>query len=159
MLRPVFACLVLLAASPAFAGVEKVIVRKAERRMELIDSGRAIRTYAIALGGNPVGHKQREGDERTPEGNYVLDWRNPASCCHRSIHISYPDADDRAAAEVRGEKPGGDVMIHGIPNGWGAFGWAFQFFDWTSGCIGVTDAEMDEIWALTPNGTPIEILP
>lgn len=159
MFRAVVVFLAVLAAAPALAEVDLVVVRKAERRMALMDDGRAIRTYAIALGANPVGHKQREGDERTPEGLYVLDWRNPASCCHRSIHISYPNAADRAAAAALGDRPGGDIMIHGQVNGWGWWGWLTQWFDWTNGCIAVTDAEMDEIWALVPDGTPIEILP
>lgn len=154
---------VLLAAAafcrPAEAGVDLVRVFKAERRLELIDGGTIMRSYSIALGGNPVGHKQREGDERTPEGTYVLDWRNPKSGYHRSIHVSYPNAADRAAAAARGESPGGDIMIHGQPNGWGWWGWLLQYFDWTNGCIAVTDAGMDEIWALVPDGTRIEIRP
>lgn len=159
-LRAVLAVAVLaVAAGPAFAAVDLVRVHKSERRLELLENGEAIRRYAIALGGDPVGHKMRQGDERTPEGRYVLDWRNPASCCHLSIHISYPDAKDRAAAAARGDDPGGDIMIHGYPNGWAWMGFILDFFDWTNGCIGVTDAAMDEIWAMVPNGTPIEILP
>lgn len=146
-------------AGPAQAGVDLVRVEKSERRMDLLDGHRVVRSYAVALGANPVGHKQREGDERTPEGAYVLDWRNPASRFHRSIHISYPNAADRMDAEHRGENPGGDIMIHGQPNGWGWWGWLLQYFDWTNGCIAVTDAEMDEIWALVPDGTRIEITP
>lgn len=149
----------VLAAGVAQAGVDLVRVFKAERRMELVDDGKAIRGYAIALGANPVGHKQREGDERTPEGRYVLDWRNSGSAFHKSIHISYPDAADRAAAAARGESPGGDIMIHGQANGWGWWGFLLQTVDWTNGCIAVTDAEIDEIWALVPDGTPIEIKP
>lgn len=151
--------LVLSLSLEAQAGVDLVRVHKADRRMELFDGGAAVRTYAIALGANPVGHKQREGDERTPEGRYTLDWRNPGSAFHKSIHISYPDAEDQAAAASRGDNPGGDIMIHGQPNGWGWWGWLTQWVDWTNGCIAVTDAEMDEIWALVPDGTPIEILP
>lgn len=159
MLLPIATFAALLATSSAQAGVDLVRVNKAERSMELIAGGEPVRRYPVALGANPVGHKQREGDERTPEGIYVLDWRNPASAFHKSIHISYPDADDRAAAAARGEDPGGDIMIHGQPNGWGWWGWMTQWVDWTNGCIAVTDAEMDEIWALVPDGTRIEILP
>ncbi len=144
---------------PAEAGVDLVRVSKAERRMELLDGTVVVRRYRVSLGGNPVGHKQREGDERTPEGSYALDWRNPKSGYHKSIHISYPNGADRAAAASRGDRPGGDIMIHGQPNGWGWWGWLLQYFDWTNGCIAVTDAEMDEIWALVPDGTRIEITP
>ena len=106
-----------------------------------------------------AGHKQREGDERTPEGRYVIDWRNARSVAHLSLHISYPDARDQAAAAQAGVSPGGAVMIHGLPNGWGAIGRWHRLADWTDGCIGVTNAEMREIWARVPDGTPIEIRP
>ena len=96
----------------------------------------------IALGANPVGHKQQQGDERTPEGRYVLDWRNPNSCCMRSLHISYPNAADKAAARQLGVDPGGMIMIHGQPNGFGWWSWLMQLFDWTNGCIAVTDEDM-----------------
>ncbi len=150
---------VLTMAGNAGAGVDRVRVDKSERRMELVDNGTVVRTYTIALGGNPVGPKRREGDGRTPEGIYTLKGRNPQSAFHRSIRISYPDEADRAAAAARGENPGGDIMIHGQPNGWGWWGWLTQRFDWTNGCIAVTDAEMDEIWTLVPDGTAIEIIP
>lgn len=139
--------------------VDLVVVEKAARQMMLLSEGKTVRTYEIALGDAPVGHKQREGDERTPEGRYVLDWRNPDSAFHLSIHISYPDAEDRAAAATAGYSPGGDIMIHGQPNGFGWWSWLLQMVDWTDGCIAVTNADMDEIWEMVDNGTPIEIRP
>lgn len=106
-----------------------------------------------------AGPKRQEGDERTPEGLYRIDWRNPNSVAHLSLHISYPDAEDRARAGAAGVAPGGSIMIHGLPNGWGFLGALHRRLDWTDGCIGVTNAEMREIWALVPDGTPIRIAP
>lgn len=145
-----------LAAEPR---VDLVRVDKSERRMELLAGGQVLRTYSIALGGSPEGHKRQEGDERTPEGRYVLDWRNPQSCCHRSIHVSYPNAADKASAKAAGVDPGGMIMIHGQVNGYGWWSWLVQMFDWTDGCIAVHDDEMDEIWTMVRDGTPIEISP
>lgn len=154
------ALLVLFSASTAAAqSVSHVLVNKSERRMQIMDGETVVKTYSIALGGSPEGHKQKEGDERTPEGNYVLDWRNPGSGYHRSIHVSYPNEADKARAASAGEDPGGMIMIHGQRNYFGWFSPLTQWFDWTNGCIAVTNAEMDEIWDLVKNGTPIEIRP
>ena len=145
---------------PAFASsetIDLVRVDKSDRFLELVANGQIVRRYPIALGGNPVGHKGEEGDERTPVGRYVLDWRNPGSGYYRSIHISYPNARDRAAAAFRGVDPGGMIMIHGQPNGFGWWSWFLQNFDWTDGCIAVENDHMDEIWQLVANGTAIEI--
>ncbi|TIN27945.1 MAG: hypothetical protein E5Y31_11875 [Mesorhizobium sp.] len=152
-------CAFMITAFPALAGekVDLVRVDKSERRLELIGDGKVLRSYGIALGGDPVGHKHQEGDQRTPEGNYVLDWRNPNSIAHKSIHISYPNTDEEAAAKARNVDAGGMIMIHGQPNGYGWWGWLLQLVDWTDGCIAVTDSEMDEIWALVADGTPIKI--
>lgn len=144
------------AATPADK-IDLVRVDKSERLMELMAEGKPVRSYSIALGDNPVGHKQRQGDERTPEGRYVLDWRNPKSAFTKSIHISYPNEADEEAARKAGIDPGGMIMIHGQPKGYGWWSWLFQLFDWTDGCIAVTDEEMAEIWEMVPNGTPIEI--
>ena len=100
-----------------------------------------------------------EGDERTPEGQYKLDFRNPRSIAHRALHISYPNAADVAQAQARGVSPGGAVMVHGLPNKVWWLGRWHRWMDWTDGCIGVTNAEMDEIWRVVPTGTPIEIRP
>ena len=137
--------------------VDLVRVEKSHRQLQLIGGGQILRSYSVALGGDPIGHKHRAGDERTPEGRYVLDWRNPNSVARRSIHISYPNADDIAEAKARGVDPGGSIMIHGQPNGFGWLGRLLQLVDWTDGCIAVTDSDMDEIWTMVADGTPIEI--
>jgi len=113
----------------------------------------------VSLGRNPRDHKVEEGDGRTPEGRYTLDWRNPNSRFYRAIHISYPNARDRARAAELGVDPGGSVMLHGLPNGLEDIGRSHVGKDWTDGCIAVTNQEMDEIWEKTPDGTPIEIIP
>lgn len=136
---------------------DRIIVDKPARRMQLMRDGAVIGEYQISLGAAPDGHKTREGDEKTPEGEYLIDWRNPRSAAHLSLHISYPDAADQAAADARGESPGGAIMIHGMINGWGWLGGLHRNWDWTNGCIAVTDAEMRQIWSLVPDGTPIEI--
>lgn len=139
--------------------IDAVLVVKSERTLTLLAHGKTVRTYKVALGGVPVGAKEMQGDHKTPEGHYVLDRRNPKSKFYRSIHVSYPNEQDRHKAQVRGVPPGGDIMIHGLPNGMGALGAAHRLTDWTDGCIAVTDAEMDEIWKIVPDGTPIEIRP
>lgn len=139
--------------------VTTVVVFKQQRLLHLLHGEQIVRTYRIALGPNPVGHKQRQGDGRTPEGTYVLDWRNAKSAFYRSIHISYPNVEDKARAREQGVDPGGDIVLHGLPNGWGWLGDAHRLRDWTLGCIAVTNEEMDEIWRLVPDGTPIVIHP
>ena len=138
---------------------DKVVVVKSERTLTLLAHGKVIRSYKIALGGVPVGAKERQGDHKTPEGNYVLDRRNPKSKFYKSIHVSYPNEQDRRNAEKKGASPGGDIMIHGLQNGFGYVGAAHRAIDWTDGCIAVTDSEMDEIWKLVEDGTPIEVKP
>lgn len=139
--------------------VDLVRVEKSGRRMQLLSGEAVVKEYKIALGARPVGHKRWEGDERTPEGRYVLDWRNPKSMAYKSIHISYPNMQDMAAAKSVGVSPGGAIMIHGAANGYGWWGWVLQLIDWTDGCIAVTNQEMDEIWTLVQDGTPIVINP
>jgi murein L,D-transpeptidase YafK len=138
---------------------DRVLVVKSDRTLKLLDRGRVIKTYKIALGGNPRGAKTRQGDHKTPEGVYVLDRRNQHSQFYRSIHISYPNAEDRVRARKLGVSPGGDVMLHGLPNGYGWVGSRHRARDWTDGCVAVTNEEMDEIWRAVPDGTPIEIRP
>jgi murein L,D-transpeptidase YafK len=139
--------------------VDRILVEKARHQMTLLSGEHAIRRYRVALGAGGLARKRRQGDARVPEGLYRIDWRNPASAYHLSLHISYPDAGDLAAAEARGDAPGGNIMIHGLPNGFGVIGALHRHVDWTAGCIAVTDAEIEEIWRLVPDGTPIEIRP
>jgi len=136
---------------------DSVLVVKSERKLKLIRHGEIFREYTIALGSRPLGHKWEEGDQRTPEGFYILDWRNPVSRFYRSIHVSYPDATDESYARMAGIDPGGNIMIHGLPNDSLASKW--QGWDWTDGCIAVANDAMDEIWKAVDEGTPIEIRP
>ena len=162
MLRKLFLILCLLSAHLFAADVQqadRIVVFKSERRLVLMKGDKELHTYKIALGPSPVGAKTRQGDHKTPEGDYVIDSRNAASHYHRALHISYPSAADRARARKLGVSPGGDIMLHGLPNGYGAIGKAHLLHDWTDGCIAVTDDEIDEIWKLVPVGTPIEIKP
>jgi murein L,D-transpeptidase YafK len=138
---------------------DKVVVIKGKRSLLLLKNGEVLKSYQVALGGNPVGPKTRQGDKRTPEGTYYLDRRNPHSKFYRSMHISYPNAKDIENARERGVSPGRDIMIHGLPKGYGFLGELHTINDWTKGCIAVTDSEMDEIWTLVSDGTPIEIRP
>lgn len=142
---------------PASAIADKVLVIKSERKLLLMKGTDVLKTYTVSLGGNPVGSKIREGDHKTPEGIYVLDRHNAHSLYHRSIHISYPNADDVARARRLGVPTGGDLYIHGLPNDYE--GPTQQLGDWTEGCIAVTNAEIEEIWRVVADGTPIEIKP
>ena len=138
---------------------DKVLIEKKERRLTLLSKGEVIKTYKIALGGNPVGPKERQGDNKTPEGTYIIDSRNRDSGYHLSLHISYPNEKDKMRAKELGVSPGGDIMIHGIKNGLSWVGASHAEVDWTKGCIAVTDEEMEEIDKLVPNGTIVEIRP
>ena len=134
-----------------------VLVDKSERTLTLFAGGQAFRTYhAIQFGDAPQGHKRFQGDERTPEGRYTIHTRNPNSAYHLSLRISYPNAQDRAYAAEQGRSPGGDIFIHGQPNGLRA---GRVHGDWTDGCIAVSNAEIEELWELVADGTPIEIRP
>ena len=136
---------------------DKILIEKKERRLTLISKGKVLKTYKIALGGNPIGSKERQGDNKTPEGSYVIDSRNRDSRYHLSLHISYPNERDRKRAKQLGVSPGGDIMIHGIKNGLSWVGDRHTEIDWTKGCIAVTDEEIEEIDKLVPNGTIVEI--
>ena len=131
--------------SQAVLHADRVVVLKKERTLELFSQGKVIKTYKIALGGEPVGPKTKQGDHKTPEGIYILDSRNAHSQFYKSIHISYPNEQDRALARKNGVSPGGDIFVHGLPNGFGAIGAAHRLKDWTDGCIAVTNEEIDEI--------------
>ncbi|MBB3106195.1 murein L,D-transpeptidase YafK [Psychrobacter luti] len=138
--------------------IDKVFVDKSARTLQLLSDNEVIKSYHIALGGSPIGHKQQQGDKRTPTGSYTLDYKNEKSKFYRSIHVSYPNATDKDRAKSHGVSPGGDIMIHGQKNGFGHLATVSQQRDWTDGCIAVTNDEMDEIMAAVEIGTPIEIV-
>ena len=137
--------------------VDLVLIDKSEQKMYLLSEGKQIKKYHVVFGSNPKGHKLQEGDERTPEGKYVLDYKKADSSFYKAIHISYPNEEDKAKAKKMSVSPGGLIMIHGQKNGFGWLSWLMQMFNWTNGCIAVTNSEMDEIWQLVKVGTPIEI--
>jgi murein L,D-transpeptidase YafK len=138
---------------------DSIVVEKGAHRLSLFQRGKLVRTYLVALGQEPVGDKVRRGDLRTPEGRFRIEARNPASKFHRSLKISYPDASHRARAQALGVSPGGDIMIHGLPARQAWVGPAHRDFDWTEGCIAVTNEEIEEIWSAVPVGTLIHIKP
>jgi murein L,D-transpeptidase YafK len=138
---------------------EKVIVKKSQSKLVLMSQDKVINEYHVAFGAEPKGHKQQEGDERTPEGKYVLDYKKSNSSFYKAIHISYPNEQDKLNAKKLGVDPGGLIMIHGQKNGFGLFSFITQKFNWTNGCIAVTNSEMDEIWEAVDENTPIEIRP
>jgi hypothetical protein len=144
-------------SSSAFEMADKVVVIKHERVLRLYRRGRVIAEYPIKLGLNPYGHKQREGDFRTPEGNYELDFRNPKSEFFLSIKISYPNREDAAVAHENGHAPGGLIMIHGQPNEPKRPREHYATRDWTDGCIALSNADMVDVWLRTTAGIPIEI--
>jgi tetratricopeptide (TPR) repeat protein len=139
--------------------VNRILIEKSARRLMLISQGEVLKTYKIALGGNPIGPKERQGDNKTPEGTYVIDGRNRDSRFYLSLHISYPNERDKNRAKELGVSPGGDIMIHGIKNGSSWIGDAHAKVDWTNGCIAVTNEEIEEIAKLAPDGTIVEIRP
>lgn len=149
----------LMLATLASANVDRLVVNKSARKMFLFEGDKLLRSYEIALGKNPVGHKERQGDYRTPEGRYLLDWRNPQSRFYRSIHISYPNESDRRRAAAKGVHPGANIMIHGVPDRYRDDQEFIISLNWTEGCIAVTNDDMNEIWALVAENTPIEIIP
>lgn len=146
-------------AAASFMKADKVIVIKSKRLMMLIREGDILKIYKVALGKQPNGHKTKVGDKRTPEGTYLLDTRNSDSKFHLAIHISYPSESDIMNAQKRGVLPGGDIMIHGLSEKLKTIGKLHRTSDWTDGCIAVTNPEIEEIWKLVPDGTPIEIKP
>lgn len=146
-------------AIPAPLLADRVIVRKSERQMYLMHGSAILRTYRVALGLNPVGPKEQEGDSRTPEGHYQLTRRNPHSEYFLSIQVSYPNDKDLQRAKRNRLTPGGSIMIHGLPNDLRREPSYYEQRDWTDGCIAVSDSDMLEIWLMTPQDVPIDILP
>lgn len=159
---PVALAVALISCLSSAAAVEKadlVRVKKSESKLYLVRAGVPYATFHVVFGKNPQGHKQQEGDERTPEGRYVLDYKKDDSAFYKSIHISYPNAKDIAQAQQRGVSPGGAVMIHGQKNGLGWLAPVAQLVNWTDGCIALTNEEMQAVWEAVDAGTPIEIEP
>lgn len=144
---------------PPGTRVDALRVEKRARKLHVLRGGAVLKSYPIALGRSPVGPKEREGDRRTPEGAYRIDGRKADSAYHRALHISYPEPRDVARGRAGGHDPGGAIMIHGLRNGLGWLGRLHRSFDWTLGCIAVTNPEMDELWRIVPDGTPIELRP
>jgi murein L,D-transpeptidase YafK len=136
-----------------------IVIDKSDRTLKIFRTGCELKTYLVALGRNPVGAKEQEGDGRTPEGEYKIDFRKEDSAFHRALHVSYPTPGERARAKKQGVSPGGDIMIHGLPNGMGPLGSLHRTRDWTEGCIAVTNEEIEELWRVVPNGTTVKITP
>jgi murein L,D-transpeptidase YafK len=172
--RRIAACLLLLLPFMAFAPtkgfaretwptpenpVDFLRVVKSKRTLEAWRDDRIVRRFKISLGARPQGHKQQEGDERTPEGWYTLDYRKSDSVAYKAFHISYPSAEDRARARAAGVRPGGSIMIHGQWDGFGWLGFVIQNYDWTDGCIGLRNEDIDALWQMVGWNTPIQIVP
>jgi murein L,D-transpeptidase YafK len=139
--------------------VDRIVILKGERVMQLYANDKIVKTYKISLGGNPIGDKESEGDKRTPEGKYVINAKNDKSGYHKNLGISYPDKIDIEEAKRKNVKPGGNIKIHGLRNGIGFIGKFQRWVDWTAGCVALTNSEMDELYNAVEIGTPIIILP
>ncbi len=136
---------------------DRILVVKSEHTLTLLSHGKAIRVYRVALGSGGMGPKDHEGDRKTPEGTYIIDRKNTQTLWHLTLHISYPNAADRARAAAEHLSPGGDIMIHGVPKEYEYLGAMVLNSDWTYGCIALSNPELDEVSQLVPIGTPIEI--
>lgn len=153
------AAAVQVRAAAISQSVTYITVDKAARLLTVWHGRKALKSYRVALGGNPLGHKQQEGDSRTPEGRYTIDRKNPKSSFYLSLHISYPNRADTLSARKRGVSPGGDIMIHGTPGGLTAVNALGMYVDWTAGCIAVSNSEIEELFRAVKVGTPILIRP
>jgi len=147
------------AGMPEQFKIDRIVVRKFARTLSVFRDGRELKSYRVALGAQPIGAKEQEGDMKTPEGLYTIDYRNSDSDYHLALHVSYPGPEDVRRAAARGVSAGCDIMVHGLPNGDGSRAVSFQGKDWTAGCIALTNEEIEELWRITPDGVPIEILP
>ncbi|MDP3150866.1 MAG: L,D-transpeptidase family protein [Ignavibacteria bacterium] len=139
--------------------IDKILVVKHKRELTVFSKGEALKTYKISLGGVPVGKKEFEGDNKTPEGVYTINDRNPNSDYHLNLAVSYPNEADSLYATKLGKSPGGEIKIHGLPNGYGFIGKFQRFKDWTAGCMALTNSEIEELFYNVPMGTEIEIVP
>ena len=147
------------AEDPAAPRPDRIVIKKAERRMLLMKDNQVLHAFEIALGDQPEGDKLEEGDWRTPEGRYVIDWRNDRSRFYKSLHISYPSPRDIQESSAAGVNPGGMIMIHGHPPEAQTNPEEYDGKDWTNGCIALQNDDMDLVWSLVADGTPIDILP
>ncbi|MCW5773727.1 MAG: L,D-transpeptidase family protein [Rhodospirillaceae bacterium] len=154
----VFGCATPMAPPPSLHA-DRILVEKSKRLMHLMQNGKSIKTYYVALGQEPAGAKRRRGDQRTPEGVYTIDFRRPESRFNKALHISYPNARDRQQAALHGLDPGGEIYIHGEPHGGVNPVRLAEGPDWTDGCIAVSNTQIAEIWRLVRDGTTIEIRP
>lgn len=139
--------------------IDRVVVKKSARQLLLYQGSEVLKTYPVSLGKNPIGPKRQRGDQRTPEGRYQFDWRNPDSRFHRALHISYPNREDRRRATQAGHHPGGSIMLHGLPPKYADGDAVLLDIDWTDGCIAVSNQAIEEIWQLVADNTVIEIFP
>ena len=151
--------IVLCARASTQPKIDHILVLKKKHKLLLLNGNQIVKTYSIALGSGGLAPKRREGDDKTPEGLYRIDYRNPASRFHLALHISYPGESDIEKARKRGVSPGGDIMIHGLGSEFQSLGKKQYLYDWTAGCIAVTDSEIEEIWRLVPDQTPVDIRP
>jgi murein L,D-transpeptidase YafK len=160
-MRKIILIAILLVPAISFATgkADSVLVVKSESKLCLMNENKVVKAYHATFGANPKGHKQQEGDERTPEGKYILDHKNEDSSFFKAIHISYPNDEDKKRAKQKGVSPGGQIMIHGQKNGFGWLSFLVQRFNWTDGCIALSNSDMDEVWDSVEVGTPIEIKP
>jgi murein L,D-transpeptidase YafK len=140
-------------------GIDRVVVDKSQRTLWAYRDGKPVRAFQVALGSEPVGHKERQGDGKTPEGVYPVVAHKENSDFHRALRLGYPTPEQAAAAEEAGFDPGGDIMIHGLPNGMGAIGRAHRQSDWTQGCIALTNVEIEWLYRFGGDGMPVEIRP
>jgi len=164
MLKPLFilSFLFTIAVSDSILLSDKVVIKKSTRMLYLYSAGEVYKRYHITLGKVPVGAKEYEGDMKTPEGHYLLDWRQLSSKYNKSIHLSYPSRREKQRAKSMGVSAGGMIMIHGTPSNWelSPLGdWLPMLLDWTEGCIAMSNDDMEEVWERVPNGTPITIIP
>lgn len=154
--------LILLLLLPTFIYAEtadRVVVVKSDKKLYLEKNGKVFASYPVVFGSNPKGHKQKQGDGRTPEGSYIIDRKNDKVGFYKAMHISYPNEKDIAEAKAKGVKPGGKIYIHGQKNGYGWAELVTQSKNWTQGCIALTNKDMKKVWEAVKEGTPIDIKP
>jgi murein L,D-transpeptidase YafK len=147
-------------ASQPLQQADRVVIEKGKRTLRLYSGPRQLAAFYVALGHEPVGRKLCQGDDKTPEGTYAIEGRKENSDFHRALKISYPSPEDRARARLWGCDPGGEIMIHGLKEDWGPrFNRLHRRTDWTHGCVAVTNEEIEQIWAMVPDGARVEIRP